>query len=181
MHSKELERLRQEERDRVWKDRGDRFWGAFLFTKDGKVKSTLLLYSFCLSIVYAAIYGAAYFLTLPVLNSLLEGSPTVLVNLVEAAVPTVLGTAVCSLTWLLVQEKRMMLAAYLWLAVLAAASLVAMLVILRADMASCLLFLQVFALFVPAPILLGCIVSALLYTRWKRGADAVKSGTLNRR
>ena len=38
MQNRKLEQLRQEERNRVWKERGDRFGGAFLFTKDGKVK-----------------------------------------------------------------------------------------------------------------------------------------------
>ncbi len=38
MQNRRLEQLRQEERNRIWKERGDRFWGAFLFTKDGKVK-----------------------------------------------------------------------------------------------------------------------------------------------
>ena len=61
-------------------------------------------------------------------TALLEGAPVAMVNFVEAAVPTLVGTAVCSLAWLL-PEKRMMLAAYLWLAVLAIACLVAMLII----------------------------------------------------
>ena len=74
MQNRKLEQLRQEEQNRIWKDRGDRFWGAFLFTKDGKVKSTLLLYSFCLSVVFAVVYVAAYVIFVNLLHPMLEGA-----------------------------------------------------------------------------------------------------------
>ena len=82
MQNRKLEQLRQEERNRVWKERGDRFWGAFLFTKDGKVKSTLLLYSFCLSMVFVVIYAAAYVSLINLLHPMLEGAPTAWINFV---------------------------------------------------------------------------------------------------
>lgn len=62
----------------------------------------------------------------------------------------------------------MMLAAYLWLAVLAIACLVAMLIILGGDAQAQMLFLQFFGLFVPAPILLGGGLSLWLYRRYQR-------------
>ena len=179
MQNRKLEQLRQEERNRIWKDRGDRFWGAFLFTKDGKVKSTLLLYSFCLSVVFAVVYVAAYVIFVNLLHPMLEGAPAWLINLVEAAVPTVVGTAVCALAWLL-PEKRMMLSAYLWLAVLAVACLVAMLVILGGDAQAQILFLQFFGLFVPAPILLGGGLSLWLYRRYQRRRPTLTNGRIER-
>ena len=36
----------------------DSFWSAFQMTENGKVKSTLLLYSFCLCWVFIAVYAA---------------------------------------------------------------------------------------------------------------------------
>lgn len=179
MQNRKLEQLRQEERNRVWKERGDRFWGAFLFTKDGKVKSTLLLYSFCLSVVYVAVYAAAYVIFVTLLHPILEGAPVAVVNFVEAAVPTVVGTAVCALAWLL-PEKRMMLSAYLWLAVLAIACMVAMLIILGGDAQAQLLFLQFFGLFVPAPILLGGGLSLWLYRRYQRRRPPMTDGRIER-
>ena len=179
MQNRKLEQLRQEERNRVWKERGDRFWGAFLFTKDGKVKSALLLYSFCLSVVYVAVYAAAYVIFVNLLHPLLEGAPVAMVNFVEAAVPTLVGTAVCSLAWLL-PEKRMMLAAYLWLAVLAIACLVAMLIILGGDAQAQMLFPQFFGLFVPAPILLGGGLSLWLYRRYQRRRPILTNGRIER-
>ena len=167
MQNRKLEQLRQEERNRVWKERGDRFWGAFLFTKDGKVKSTLLVYSFCLSMVFVVIYAAAYVSLINLLHPMLEGAPTAWINFVEAAVPTLVGTAVCCFAWFL-PEKRMLLSAYLWLAALAVACLVAMLIILGGDFQAQMLFLQFFGLFVPAPILLGGGLSLWLYRRYQR-------------
>ena len=38
----------------------DSFWSAFQMTENGKVKSTLLLYSFCLCWVYIAVYFIAF-------------------------------------------------------------------------------------------------------------------------
>lgn len=179
MQNRKLEQLRQEERNRVWKERGDRFWGAFLFTKDGKVKSTLLLYSFCLCVVFAAVYAASYVIFVNLLHPLLEGASVATINFVEAAVPTLVGTAVCSLSWLL-PEKRMMLASYLWLAVLAIACLVAMMIILGGDAQAQMLFLQFFGLFVPAPILLGGGLSLWLYRRYQRRRSTLTSGRIER-
>ena len=179
MQNRKLEQLRQEERNRIWKERGDRFWGAFLFTKDGKVKSTLLLYSFCLCVVFVAVYAVAYVVFVNRLHPFLEGASVAVINFVEAAVPTLVGTAVCSLAWLL-PEKRMMLASYLWMAVLAIASMVAMLVILWGDTQAQVLFLQFFGLFVPAPILLGGGLSLWLYHRYQRRRSCLSEGSIGR-
>lgn len=168
MQVRELEQLKKEERERAQKERADRFWSTFLFTENGKVKSTLLLYSFCLCFVFLAVYGAAYGLILEWLDPLLAGCPLALVNFVEAAVPTLVGTAICSLTWVISRDKRMMLAAYLWLAVLAVASFIAMLILLWGNTQAQVLFLQVFMLFVPAPVALGCALSAIWYARYRR-------------
>ena len=93
MQVRELERLKKEERERAQKERADRFWACFLFTENGKVKSTLLLYSFCLCFVFLAVYGAAYAPIVEWLDPLLAGHPVALVNFVEAAVPTLVSWA----------------------------------------------------------------------------------------
>ena len=60
----------------------DSFWSAFQMTENGKVKSTLLLYSFCLCWVFIAIYVAAFFFLLDPLEALVSGAPKALVYLV---------------------------------------------------------------------------------------------------
>lgn len=179
MQKRKTEKMRQEERDKVWKKRADRFWGAFLFTKNGKVKSALLLYSFFLSVGYVAVYVIAYAFLVTLIHPILDGAPVVVVNFVEAAVPTVVGTAVCALAWLM-PEKRMMLSAYLWMAAMAIACLVAMLIILGGDAQAQILFLKVFALFVPAPILLGIGLSLWLYLRHMRLRPPMTDGKIEK-
>ena len=166
MKSRDYERIRQEERERNIKKKADSFWNSFQMTEKGKVKSTLLLYSFCVAFVYGAVYVMCYGLFVMNLHPLLAGLPPVLVNLVEALIPTVVGTALCSLTWPVSQEKRTMPAAYLWLALLCAAMLITMLILLREDSQAQLLFLQFFCMFVPAPLAAGGGLSVFLYRRY---------------
>lgn len=166
----------QEYNERVTRA-AESFWSAFQMTENGKVKSTLLLYSFCLCWVFLAVYGLAYaFLTVP-LHNLTSGGPTAVENLVGALVPAVLGTAVCSLTWFLSKtEKRLMPAAYIWLFVLALACLITLLILLRGEGEAQLLVLQFFGMFVLTPVLLGGGLAMFLYYRyWKNkpvSADA---------
>ena len=51
--------LRRAEREKEQARRVESFWDAFRLTENGHVKSTLLLNSFCLSILFLAVYGAA--------------------------------------------------------------------------------------------------------------------------
>ena len=53
--------LRRAEREKEQARRVESFWDAFRLTENGHVKSTLLLNSFCLSILFLAVYGAAFF------------------------------------------------------------------------------------------------------------------------
>lgn len=169
MRTNEFDQLKKEEKKRSREQTSNRFWRAFLFTENGKVKSTLMLNSFCMCVVFLVVYAAAFGLLLDPLHALVGSAPTVLVNLVEALVPAVVGTGVCTLAWPLFREKRMLLATYLWLALLAAACFVTMLILLGGESQAQLAFLQFFVLFVPAPLLTGFATSALLYRRhWKR-------------
>ena len=104
----------------------DSFWSAFQMTENGKVKSTLLLYSFCLCWVFIAVYASSFVLLLDPLDALVSGAPKVVVYLVEALVPALVGTVVCALSWPLYKDKRLMLAAFIWIFLLAIACLIAM-------------------------------------------------------
>ena len=182
MTTREADQLKKEERARGRKEKADSFWGAFLLTENGKVKSTLLLNSFCLSIVFCAIYAGAFIVLVDPLHALMSGAPVFWVNLVEALVPAAAGTAVCSVSWLIFKEKRMMPASFGWLLALAAACFVTMLILLRGEAAEArVLFLQFFLLFGPAPVLMGGGVSVLLYRRcWKRRPPAAAAESWKR-
>ena len=69
---KELQRA---EREKARAQRADSFWNAFQLTENGHVKSTLLLNSFCLSILFLAVYFAAFYLLADPIHALLSPAP----------------------------------------------------------------------------------------------------------
>ena len=165
-------------KDQEWNEKvtkaADSFWSAFQMTENGKVKSTLILYSFCLCCVFIAVYFAAFAFLLDPLDALVSGAPKVVVYLVEALVPALVGTVVCALSWPLYKDKRLMLAAFIWIFLLAIACLIAMLILMKDEPEARGLFLQFFAQAVPAPVLLGGGLSAFLYSRYLKNPPAVK-------
>ena len=81
-------------------------------------------------------------------------APRAVENLVSALLPALIGTAICALTHLICHPQTV-LAAYGWLLLLALASLVTMLLLLRGDHGASVLFLQLFGMMVPVPLLMG--------------------------
>ena len=69
------------------------------------------------------------------------------------------------LTWLLFPDKRLVPAAYVWLALMALTVLITMMVLLEGESEARMLFLHFFAMAVPAPLILGGIMSFFLYRR----------------
>ena len=156
--------LHQAEREKERVRRADSFWNSFQMTENGHVKSTLLLNSFCLAILFVAVYAVVFFLLTDPIHAWFSDGPLLLENLVNALLPALLGTAVCGLFHFLCQPQTV-LAAYLWLLALALACLVTMLILLRDDGGAIRLFLQVFALLIPAPLLTGLGCSLWLFRR----------------
>lgn len=152
----------------------DSFWSAFQMMENGKVKSTLMLYSFCLCWVFIAVHGGAIALLIDPLHVLMDGVPVFFENLVTALVPAVLGAAVCGLTWFLPGDKRKLPAAYLWLTLLMLACLAALLFLLRGEQGAQILALQFFGMFVLVPVILGDAMSILLYYRYWKHKPPVK-------
>ncbi len=166
--------IRQKEIDERVGKFADKFWGAFQMTENGRVKSTILLYSFCLCWVLLALYGGCFALLNPWLDGLLQGMSVGLVTLVEALVPAAVGTAVASLVWLLPGDKRLLPAAYIWLALLLLASLIALIILMGWE--SMGLILQFFGMFTLAPLALGLGSSFLVYhLYWKKRPPAEDS------
>jgi len=162
--------IRQKEIDERVGKFADKFWGAFQMTENGRVKSTILLYSFCLCWVLLAVYGGCFALLNPWLDGLLSGSalPVWLISLVEALAPAAAGTAAASLVWLLPGDKRLLPAGYLWLTLLMLACLVALIILMGLENTGWVL--QFFGMFVLAPLALGVGSSMLLYYQyWKKG------------
>ncbi len=99
--------------------RARRLADLFTLVENGRLKSTLLLYSFSMGFVVFAVYAAAYALLLKPLDALFSGRmPAPLANWLEAAVPAMIGTAVCLLLQARIRERRMVPLAFMWLAFL---------------------------------------------------------------
>ena len=158
------EALTEQEKQERRQERADSFWSAFQFTENGKPKSSLVVYTFSLSILFAAAYflcyeGAIRLLTEP-LSSLSPWAGNLLIALAASAV----GAAVCCLPHRFFRDKRLVFGGHLWLCGYAAAVLVIMLVMLGCT-EGFLSFLVFFAWFVLPPVAAGTAVSALLYRR----------------
>ena len=82
------------------------------------------------------------------------GTQSLMRDVLIALLPALIGTAICALTHLICHPQTV-LAAYGWLLLLALASLVTMLLLLRGDSGASVLFLQLFGMMVPVPLLMG--------------------------
>ena len=155
---------RKKERKEKWAKREKNFWKAFLFTEDGKPKSGLMVYTFCLSIVFVLLYMGAFNLIINWLSPVTAEWPVFAGNLVQSLAAGVVGVLVTLILHRIFSEKRLMLGTYLWLAgyiLLVSVSMIFML----GDWEAFVAFLHFFAWFAVIPVILGLIVSYFLYRR----------------
>ena len=154
--------------DKEWNEKvtkaADSFWSAFRMTENGKPKSGLLVYTFCLSFVMLAVYGGAFFVVIEGLHNLTAGLPVFLGNLIQALAAAIVGLLVSMLLHFVLPDKRLMFGAYLWLTLYAAACLVTLLTFLRGTGAVGAL-LTFYGWFVVIPLVLGLVVTYYLFRR----------------
>lgn len=153
----------------------DRTLTAIFFTPEGKPKSALLLYSFCLSLVFFVVYGVAYFFLIDVLENALAATASVtLRNIAQSIVPGLAGTVVCCLAWFIPGDKRLLPYTFLWLCAYAIILLVTMIFLLDTDQYA--FFFAFFLRLVPVGVVSGTLASQILYRRWlrKRPPNAIK-------
>ena len=155
---------RRAARKKKWAEREKGFWKAFLFTEDGKPKSGLMVYTFCLSFVMLGIYLAAFFFTIEKLTGPTAGLPVFLGNLIQSLAASAVGLLLSFVLHKLLPDKRLVFGTYLWLVLYAVASLITLLIMLRGTGTAGALF-TFFGWFVAVPLVLGVAVSYLLYRR----------------
>lgn len=140
------------------------FWRSFLLTEDGKPKSGLLIYTFCLSFVFLGIYIAAFWLVIEELTQPLSALPPVLGNLVQSILVGIAASALSTVMHKLLPDKRLAFGTHLWLAVYVVASVIT-LAIMLGDW-SIIGTMLVFALwFAVIPVAMGLVVTYLLHRR----------------
>ena len=163
IHDMDKQRSRAARKEK-WEKREKSFWKAFLFTENGKPKSGLILYTFCLSFVLLLLYLAIFSLVLEYLGKPLEAVPAFWGNLLQSLAAGALGLACAWLAHRLLPDKRLIFGSYLWLALFALAAVITLLIMLRGTGASggMLVF---FGWFVAIPLAMGLAGSYALYRR----------------
>ena len=156
--------LKQEERKKKWDERGQKFWSAFLFTENGKPKSGFIIYTFCLAIVFFALYFAGFYFLVDLLAPLVKGWPVIFGNLFSSLCCSAVGLIVGYAFHRWFSDKRLILGAHIWLAILAVASIITMAIMLKGTGAMPE-FMKFFLWFVIIPVCLGLVVFYRLYRR----------------
>lgn len=159
----ERERQKQERKEK-WAKREKSFWKAFLFTEDGKPKSGLMVYTFCLSLVYVLLYIAAFNLSIEWLTPVTASWPAFAGNLVQSLAAGAALALISLALHRLLSDKRLMLGCHLWLAGYAVLVCISM-VFLLGDRESYGAFLHFFFWFILIPVAMGLLVTFLLYRR----------------
>ena len=147
------------------KDQKFEFKDFFRFTKDGKMKSGTIAYSITYAALILIVYGAAYYFLIDVLAPLTKDLAPWLSNFISAIVPALVGALICLIPLKLISNKKPFFFGYVWIAVFALVFLIAMVILLKDDSEALSIFLHLFVIMVPAPLLLGG--GSALYL-WKR-------------
>lgn len=167
MAKQEQPPLSEKERQARAKKKADSFWNIFLPTKDGKVKSTLIVNSFCFSVLCLAVYIVCYLLLIDVLHEVFAAhTPVWLNNLIGSVFPALIGTAACCSFHFLFREKKIIPAAYTWQLLYAIGAILYILIGLPQETRAFAVNLLVMV--VPAPLISGCALSAFLYLRHRK-------------
>ena len=140
-----------------------KFGQNLLIMDSGDLKKILSLSSMMLSFVLIFVYAAAYILLMPLLAKILGNAPVLLVNLAESLIPAILATGVIMLTWPLFRDKRVLPAAYLWMALFALVIFIGVMIRLRVDPAARQTFLYLFVWDAVPAILIGNAAAWLKY------------------
>lgn len=159
----EKDRKKKEKKEK-WAKREKKFWKAFLFTEDGKPKSGLLIYTFCLSFVFLGIYIVAFWMVIEELSDPLASLPPVLGNLIQSVLVGVAASALSGLMHILLPDKRLAFGTHLWLALYVVASVITLAILLReAELIGTMLMFALW--FAVIPLAMGLTVTYLLYRR----------------
>ena len=142
-----------------------KFKDFFRFTKNGKMKSGTVVYSFSLAVLFVIIYGAAYYFLIDVLAPLTEGLPVWASDIIGAVVPALVGGIICLIPVYFLSERRYAVLAYIWIAVFAVMLLIAMVVMLKNEPDALSIFIRLFVIMIPAPLLIGCGSAWYLYKK----------------
>ena len=119
------------------------------------MKSGTFAYSITFAALYLVVYGAAYYLLVDVLAPVTDGLPVWLSDVIGAIIPGLAGVVVCLIPLILIGNKKPAFLGYVWLAIFALMFLIAMCIMLKDDRDALAIFLRLFVIMVPVPLVLG--------------------------
>ena len=154
----------------------DSFWRVLFLTPEGRPKSSVLLYGFCLSIIFMLLYGLSYFFLIDVLEQLFAEASVTVRNVFEAVIPGLVGSMVICPLWFVFKNKRLMPAAFIWLIAFALIA-IPLMALLTGDAQSFGIFMYFYAMIVPTGLVTGAVFTFLMYAAHLRdneklGVDA---------
>lgn len=150
------------------------FWDLFTMVENGKLKSTFMLYSFALALLFLAVYAAAFVLLVDVVHAFMSPVSPWLSGVMECLIPAFVSAVAAFLCQKLARDKRLAATAYIWLTV----ALIAIAVILLTsfpleDWGGLMnLILQMGVV----PIALGCLLTMPEAIKHLRKQQAMKIG-----
>ena len=105
---------------------------VIFLTEDGRPKSPVLLYSFLLALLFLIVSFALYSFGIDALENLFAGASPAVRNVMETVLPGLLSGLICPLLILAIRkDKKLVVNAYVWLAVMFA--MVAVLAVFYCD------------------------------------------------
>lgn len=163
--SSEAQAEKEAQREKKWANRGKKFWSSFLFTKDGKPKSSLLIYTFCLSFVFVGLLLMAFWFLTDAQNAYLSGLSPLLSNII-----TTLAISVCVILigWIMhhfMKDKRLIFGTFIWLALYCVATVIGEAIMLASEEGGFGIFMTFFVWVAIIPVLAGLVVFYFLYRR----------------
>jgi len=126
----------------------------------------MFLYSFCLSLLFFALYATSYMLLIDVIEKAMPTASVFTRNLAQSVLPGLAASFVCVPLFFVFPDRRLVPVAYLWLLAYALIALITMALLTSADEFK--IFLYFFAMLTPTGLISGGIPSLLLLRRYRQ-------------
>ena len=152
----------------------DHICRVVFLTEEGKPKSTVLIYSFSLSLLFIVVFLVSYWMLLEPLEKALQSSSVVLRNIVEYTVPAIAGCIPCvALSFAFKVRMNMVPAAFTWLCGIDVIMFVTMAFMVdMSDWATeYVLFMAITGVPMLLSALLGTVASQVVYRRRKKALE----------
>ena len=153
----------------------DQICRVVFLTEEGKPKSTLLIYSFSLGLLFLALIMISYWVLVDPLEKAFASSPAWVRNIFEYIVPAIAGCIPCvALSFAFKQRMNMVPAAFAWVFFIAVIAMVTMIFMVDpSDWATeYKLFLAIAGIPMLVSSLVGIVASQIVYRRRMKAREA---------